>query len=307
MRKLKDRLPPANSLIAFEAVARHQSFTKAAAELLVSQAAVSRQIQIAEDSLGVKLFVRHHRKIELTRQGSALFNAASMGLEHIAHTCEEMRMGEERADITVSSSVTFASFWLMSRIAKFRAEQPEVDVRMVASPRVRDLGLSGIDFAVRYGSGNWPNTAADLMFENDIFPVCSPAYLDIHGPFAGVPDLSRATLLKLSQSHRNWTRWHDWFAAFGHQDSPDTRVHRYDNYLLLIQAAIRGEGIALCGRRLADDMIRNGELMRPVDALLKSDYAFYLLRPADDVLTPAKARFRDWLLKEAGAAPAPGD
>lgn len=299
MPRLRDRLPPANSLVVFEAVARHQSFTKAARELRVSQAAVSRQVQVAEDHLGVRLFDRLYREIKLTGPGQALFDAVSMGLGHIAHVAEELRRQMDFADITISSSVTFASYWLMSRVAKFRAQFPEIDVRLVASAKVRDLATTGLDFAVRYGRGSWPGAAADLMFGNDIIPVCAPAYQKIHGPFRTPAHLQRTTLLKLSQFDRNWTTWDNWFAAFGLEDSKAIKALRFDNYLLLIHAAVRGEGVALCGRRLADDLIKSGELVQPIEASLKSDYSFYLLRPAGETLGPAQARFRDWLLAEA--------
>lgn len=299
MKNLKDRLPPVNSLIVFEAVARHESFTKAARELLVSQAAVSRQIQVAEDALRVKLFDRQHRKISLTPQGSALYKSVSMGFEHMARSCDEFRMDTDTVDITISSSVTFASYWLMSRIAKFRAEFPDYNVRLMASAKASELGNASVDFVVRYGKGAWPNVDADLMFGNDIFPVCSPAYFEEHGPFNEIPDFGKATLLKLSQFDRNWIRWREWFNAFGFEQPPDCKELRYDNYLLLIHATVRGEGMALCGRRFAEDMIHNNELVRPIDAALKSENAFYLLRSADRPLTTRKAQFREWLLSEA--------
>ena len=299
MPRLRDRLPPANSLVVFEAVARHLSFTKAAKELRVSQAAVSRQVQLAEDHLGVRLFDRLYREIKLTAQGRALFDAVSMGLGHIAHVAEELRREIDFADITISSSVTFASYWLMSRIAKFRAQFPDIDVRLVASARVRDLATTGLDFAVRYGRGSWPGADTDLMFGNDIIPVCAPSYLKAHGKLRTPADLQGATLLKLSQFDRNWTTWDNWFEAFGLEDLKTIKSLRFDNYLLLIHAAVRGEGVALCGRRLADDLIRNGELVQPIEASLKSEYSFYLLRPVGEVLGPAQTRFRDWLLAEA--------
>jgi len=300
--KLRGRLPPANSLIVFEAVARLLSFTKAAAELRVSQAAVSRQVQLLEDNLGVRLFERLYRTIVPTVQGTALFNAVSMGLGHIANTSDELRRKIDTADITISSSVSFASYWLMSRIAKFRAEFPNVDVRLVAYAKVRDLATTGLDFAVRYGKGTWNDVSVDLMFGNEIFPVCSPAYLKKHQPLGKPEDLYKTTLLKLSRFDRNWTTWDDWFEAFGLEDRNDTRSLRFDNYLLLVYAAVRGEGMALCGQRLAEDLIQSGELVRPIEASVKSEYSFYLLRPARAELRPIQAQFRNWLLREAGAA-----
>ena len=299
MRRLRDRLPPPNSLAVFEAVARHLSFTKAADELSVTQAAASRQIRLLEDNIGVPLFNRLHRTIELTPQGKEFQTAVSIGLEHIAHSADDIRSEPDGADITISSSVAFASYWLMSRVAKFRAEFPDVDVRLVASAKARNLSALGIDLAVRYGKGTWDNVSVDRMFGNDVFPVCSPSYLETAGPLNDVSDLRHATLLKLSQSDRNWVNWSSWFRRFGMDDSSDGKALYFDNYMLLIHAAIRGEGVALCGERFAEDLIVRGELLRPVENALSSDKSFYLVRPSNQPLRAHAERFRNWLLAEA--------
>ena len=294
-------MPPANSLVVFEAVARHLSFTLAAKELRVSQAAVSRQVQILEDRFGTPLFTRLYRAIELTPEGREFHKAVSVGLGHIANAADEVRREQDRADVTVSSSVTFASYWLMSRIAKFRAQCPEVDIRLVASAKVRDLTATGIDLAVRYGRGTWPDVTADLMFGNESFPVCAPAYLKHHGPVNDLAGLTAANLLHLAQFDRNWVTWESWLEAFGLAETTAKRDLYFDNYMLLIHAAVRGEGVALCGGRLAEDLIERGDLVRPIDAALPSDFSFYLLHPVNQKLRPHAARFREWLLSEARA------
>jgi LysR family glycine cleavage system transcriptional activator len=304
MKRLRDRLPPANSMVVFEAVARHLSFTRAAKELRVSQAAVSRQVKLMEDYVGVTLFNRLHRAIELTPQGVEFNTAVSIALEHIAHAVDEIRREEEGADVTISCSVAFASYWLMTRIAKFRAQFPEIDVRLVATGKGRDLAALGVDFGVRYGRGQWDNVIASHMFENEIFPVCSPSYLDEHGPLKEVSDLTDQTLLYLTQFDKNWVTWDSWFEGFGTDEwSPEERGLSFDNYMILIHAAIRGEGLALCGERFADDLIERGELVRPIDAALKSDFSFYLVHPANQPPRPNAQRFMDWLLAEAQGAP----
>ena len=299
MRRLKDRLPPLNSLVVFEAVARRLSFTDAAEELSVTQAAVSRQIRLLEGHIGVVLFRRLHRAIELSPQGREFQKAITIALEHIAHAADDIRIESDGADITVSSSVTFASYWLMARIAKFRAEFPDIDVRLVASAKMRDLGPTGVDLAVRYGMGTWDNVVADHMFGNDIFPVCSPTYLEHCGGLDTVADLKNATLLKLNQSDRNWVRWGAWLQHFGVREPSEVRGLYFDNYMLLIHAAVRGEGVALCGGRVAEDLIERGELVRPINVALESDYSFYLLHPSSQPLRPHAAKFREWLLSEA--------
>ncbi len=208
MSSMRDRLPPANALLVFEAVARHHSFTQAAKELGVTQAAVSRQIRVLEEALGTPVFKRLHRRVELSSAGRDLREAVSIGLGHIARAVGEIQrennIGQSNTgDIGVSCSVTFASYWLMSRIAKFRAEFADVDIRMVAPAKVRDLAVTGIDLAVCYGRGIWPNVRANHLFDDRILPVASPRYIEKHGPFEDTASLYKATLLHLSKFDRN--------------------------------------------------------------------------------------------------------
>ncbi|MGH6948622.1 MAG: LysR substrate-binding domain-containing protein [Kiloniellales bacterium] len=302
MARLRDRIPPTNSLVVFEVAARLLSFTRAAEELRVSQAAVSRQVQLLEGHLGYPLFSRHHRAIELTAQGERLCNAVTIGLEHIAEAVAAIKREQEAGDVTIASSVTFASYWLMSRIAKFRAHFPKVDVRLVASARMRDLGGGGSDLAIRHGRGRWPGATAHRLFGNAIFPVCSPAYLEAAGPFEELADLARATLLHLRQFDRNWVTWESWLEAFNVALPEEAEGEFFDNYSILIHAAVRGRGVALCGERLAEDLIGHGELVRPFALALPSDSSFYLLQPEGQPLRPDAERFRDWLLAEARGA-----
>ena len=174
----------------------------------------------------------------------------------------------------------------------------------MASGKGRDLAALGVDFGVRYGRGQWDNVIASHMFDNEIFPVCSPSYLDEHGPLKEVSDLTDQTLLYLTQFDKNWVTWDSWFEGFGADEwSPEERGLSFDNYMILIHAAIRGEGLALCGERFADDLIERGELVRPIDAALKSDFSFYLVHPANQPPRPNAQRFMDWLLAEAQGAP----
>ena len=299
MRRLRDRLPPANSLVVFEAVARHLSFTRAAQELLVSQAAVSRQIQLLEDYLGEALFFRKHRAIELTPSGEHFHKAASMGLQYIANASDEIRRDRIASDVTISSSVTFASYWLMSRIAKFRAQFADADIRLVASARVRDFAATDVDLAVRYGRGKWPNIIAHHLFDNEIFPVCAPSYLENEGPIRELSDLQNAILLHLDQFDRNWVTWDSWLKEFDFNAPLSGQSLSFDNYLLLIHAAVRGEGVALCGGRFAEDLIHQGELVRPLNASINSEYSFFLLQSSIRPLRPEALRFRNWLLDES--------
>jgi LysR family glycine cleavage system transcriptional activator len=296
---LRAKLPPANSLVVFEAAARHLNFTRAAQELSVTQAAVSRQIQILEDHLGTALFQRQPRALRLTPAGHRLHRAVTMSLEHIANTVVELRRIGPKADVTVATSVTFASYWLMAHIAKFRAANPEVELKVVASPPVPDLAAAGIDLAVRYGSGKWPGMQATHLMDNEVFPVCSPDYLDGRPPIRKPRDLLNESLLHLMEYDRNWVTWEAWLRNFDVPWKPTRRGLEFDNYLVLVQAALDGQGIALSGGRLAEDFIARGTLVRPIAATLRSTRGFYLLAPADLSLTQPAKLFRDWIVAEA--------
>jgi LysR family glycine cleavage system transcriptional activator len=207
MAILRNRLPPANSLVTFEAAARHLNFTRAATELRVTQAAVSRQVQLLEDNLGVQLFERRPRGLALTAPGQRLHAAVTMGLGHIATTAADLRRVRREGELTVSTSVTFANYWLMSRVAKFRAAHPDIQLRLVASAPVRDLTASGIDLAVRYGRGKWAGVEAVHLLDNHVFPVCAPSYMARRRPLQSVTDLLQETLLHLVEFDRNWVSW----------------------------------------------------------------------------------------------------
>ncbi len=307
MVSLRSKLPPLNSLATFEAAARHLNFTHAAKELNVTQAAVSRQIHVLEDFLGISLFDRLHRALELTRDGKRLQQAVTLGLEHISTAVEEIQRTKNNDEITVATSVTFASYWLMSRVAKFHALYPKIELRLVASAPVENLAAAGIDLAFRYGAGKWSNADSIHLFNNEIFPVCSPAYLAAHPELKNRNDLVNQELLHLSVFDRNWLTWDQWFEALGIKERPKERGLRIDNYMILIQAALSGQGIALCGGRLADDFLERGDLVRPVKAALWSERAFYVIRPRHIALSRSAELFQDWVLAEAhsgGTAPA---
>lgn len=299
MVSLRAKLPPPNALVTFEAAARHRNFTRAAAELGVTQAAVSRQIRTLEDHLGVPVFRRAPKGLQLTRDGQRLFQAVTMGLEHIATTAADIRRVRSDAEVTVSTSVTFASYWLMSRVAKFRAAYPDVELRLVASAPVANLAGAGIDLAVRYGDGRWPGVEATHLLDNEVFPVCAPDYLEGRPPLAEPADLLGETLLNLVEYDRNWVTWEAWLREFGVKDKPARRGAQFDNYLILIQAALGGQGIALGGGRLADDFLASGALVRPIAATLRSESAFWLIVPREAPLSEPATLFRDWVLAEA--------
>lgn len=301
MPSLRKSLPPVNSLVVFESAARHMNFTKAADELGVSQAAVSRQIQLLEDHLGTLLFQRMPRALQLTTDGAAFQRAVAIGLEHIAKSAADIRHSHRSGAVTVSASVTFSSYWLMTRLMRFRSAHPDVELRLTAASPVRDFAVAGIDLAIRYGTGEWPDVEATRLFDNEIWPVCSPRYLGARKRLVSIEGLLDETLLRLARPDRHWVSWEMWLRAHGIRDDTRHPGIRFDNYLVLLQAALRGEGIALAGARLVEDFIAHGELVRPLEAGLHSERSFYLLQRKDVALSRNGRLFRDWLLGEAKA------
>ena len=299
MAQLRRQLPPVNSLVVLEAAGRLLNFTRAGEELGLTQSAVSRQIQLLEQYLGAAMFQRHGRNLQLTRDGARLHRAVTMGLGHIADIAVDIRRHRGTGELTVATSVTFANYWLMARLAQFRSQNPEIELRLVASTRRHDLVAAGVDIAIRYGSGRWEGLEAIRLFDNEIWPVCAPSYLAGRPRLAQVQELLDETLLHLGQFDRNWVTWPAWLAAQGVTAAPRKRGLEFDNYLVLLQAAVRGEGVALCGVRLAEDFIARGDLTRPIEATLGSDRAFYILYPSGIRLIEAAAKFRDWLIEAA--------
>ena len=191
------------------------NFTRAGEELGLTQSAVSRQIQLLEQHLGAAMFQRQGRNLQLTRDGARLHRAVTMGLDHVADTAVDIRRHRGTGELTVATSVTFASYWLMARLAQFRSQHPEIELRLVASTKLHDLVAAGVDIAIRYGSGEWEGLEAIRIFDNEIWPVCAPAYLAGRDRLAPVEALLDETLLHLSQFDRNWVTWQAWLAAQG--------------------------------------------------------------------------------------------
>jgi LysR family glycine cleavage system transcriptional activator len=302
MTRLRSRLPPVNSLVVFESASRLMNFTRAAEELGVTQAAVSRQIKVLEDFVGQPLFSRADKRLALTERGERLKTAVTIGLNHIASACDGIVRRRDPSEVTVAASVAFSSYWLMSRVAQFRAQYPDVNLRLIASASSRAQGTD-FDLAIRYGHGGWPGMKAEHLFDNDVFPVCAPSYLKRAAKSVlSTEDLLDETLLNLARFDRNWVSWETWFASHGIRQKPLKPGLSFDNYLVLIHAVVAGEGIALCGGRLAQDMLARGEVVRVGTAAMQSDRAFYLVQPVDQPLTRAGLLFRNWLTEQAHAS-----
>lgn len=287
-------LPPLNSLVAFEASARLLSFTLAADELCVTQGAVSRQIRHLEEYLGKPLFTRVNRAIELTPAGLQYYHAVRSSLTEVSRATAELLQWRGERQITVATTNAMASLWLLPQIPEFQRDHEGLNIRILASDQAYDLNRSEFDLALLYCPTPPPNMRATPLFREEIFPVCSAAYLH---RVSGEPDrLFRRTLLELEDAQSDWLSWSDWFERVDIQPSePGNRIH-INNYPMLIQAALNGQGVALAWGHLLDRHLESGALVRPVETTLHTAAWFYLLEPSDRRVKPAVQLFREWLL-----------
>lgn len=299
MRNLRFKLPPLNSLVVFEAAARHLSFTLAGEELLISREAVSRQIRSLESFVKQKLFVRLHRALELTEAGIKLQATVGDSLGAIADTTSELIDPKADTTVVVTASVAIASFWLTPRLPVFRASHPDTSIRMTVVDNPGDMRQLGINIGLRYGDGNWPGLSATRLFDVDSVPVCSPNYLTSAPSLSGPEDVCRHTLLNLDGQTHVPEGWAWWLKAFDATLPQPSRVIGFDNYANIIQAAIDGQGIALGFIGLIDDLIDSGQLVTPLAERLGRDLGVYLVIPEDTPMATSTRQYHDWLLDEA--------
>jgi LysR family glycine cleavage system transcriptional activator len=296
------RLPPLNALRAFEAAARHLSFTKAAEELYVTQAAVSHQVKALEQALGVRLFRRLNRRLMLTDAGQLYLPALTAAFEGIDAATARLRADEDAGTLSVSVANSLAAKWLLPRLPRFRERHPEIDVEVSALDRLVEFGRDNVDMGIRYGLGNYPGLRVDPLMEDTVFPVCSPTLRDGSPPLRARADLAQHTLLHDDVPAGEAPDWRAWLAAAGVAGVDPSRGPRYSHSSLVLQAAIEGQGVALGRSSLVSLDLEAGRLVQPFGPALPSHYACYVVSPAATAERPKIKAFRDWLLEEAGRA-----
>lgn len=308
---MASRVPGLGALRGFEAAARHMSFTKAATEIGVTPAAVSHLVHELEDQLGVKLFARSSRTVRLTAAGEILRVAAAEAIEGVGRAVARLREMDGRARLTVTVSAAFASKWLVPRLDRFLLQHPETDVRIEVSSRLVDFAREGVDIGIRFGKGDYPGLRADRLFDETIFPVCSPKLLKGARPLREPRDLRRHTLVHVDweSQGQTWPDWKMWLLAAGvEKQAGAARGIHFSQTALAIQAAIDGQGVALGDSTLVADDLANGRLVRPFDLSLKgpSQFAYYVVCPESSAGQPLVKAFREWVLAEAAQMQAPG-
>ena len=301
-------LPPLNSLRAFEAAARHLSFTRAAEELHVTPAAVSHQIKALEEQLGVALFRRLTRALRLTEAGQAALPAMRDGFDKLAEGVARARAHESSGAVTVSVGPSFAAKWLVPRLDRFREAHPDIEVRIDATDKVVDFELDNVDLAIRYGRGNYPGLRVERLLSEEIFPVCSPELLDGPNPLHQPEDLRHHTLLHLDWDMESVMApsWRMWLLAAGVDNVDFMRGPVFSMESLALQAAIEGQGVALVSSVLAEHDLEAGRLVMPFDVSVCDplDFQYYLVTPKRTAELPKVVAFGTWLLDQAADMPA---
>jgi LysR family transcriptional regulator of beta-lactamase len=285
-------LLPLNALRAFEAAARHLSFTNAAIELCVTPAALSHQVKALEERLGAPLFRRLPRGLALTDEGQTLLPVLSDSFDRIAELLQRFEGGVVREVLAVGAVGTFAVGWLLPRLGAFQERHPFVDLRLSTNNNRVDIAAEGLDFAIRFGDGAWHSTQARLLFEAPFSPLCPPsAAARLQAP----ADLARETLLR---SYRN--DWPAWFAAAGSR-APAIRGPVFDSSRLMVEAALQGAGVALAPVAMFAAELREGRLVRPFEAEVAAG-AYWLTRLKSKEPTAAMRAFEEWLVEQAEEA-----
>jgi LysR family transcriptional regulator, glycine cleavage system transcriptional activator len=300
------RLPPLNALRAFEAVARHSSFARAAEELHVTKAAVAQQVRALEQEIGARLVERNGRGLRLTESGAAGAAALADGFALLAKAARAMREGEGRRFLIINSSPSFAATWLVGRIGKFKARHPETDVLIDADPIDDALESGAADALIRWGAGEFPGLAATLLFKETVFPVCAPRLIAGDDPLRTPEDLARHTLLHLdwNPAHASWPTWSDWLKAAGALNVEATHGVFFNNMAMTLRAAAQGQGVALTSFAIAADDLAAGRLIAPFTTSVATPFGYYFLCRPDEAGSPRIRALREFLTQEAALSAA---
>ncbi|WP_018321814.1 transcriptional regulator GcvA [Bradyrhizobium sp. WSM2793] len=294
---MRPHLPPLNALKAFEAAARHESFTRAAEELCVTQGAVSHQVKALETELAIKLFNRERQRLVITGAGREYLSVVRDALDRIAAGTERLLQRQSAGVLTVSTSPDFAAKWLVHRLGNFAEAHSGIDLRVSATLHHVDFAREDVDLAVRHGDGNWPGLEVVRLCAERLFAVCSPKLLSGRRRIAGIADILKFPLIHLDSR----SDWANWLRGAGIDDAGVTHGPVLNRASMVIDAAINGQGIALARTTLSAWDLINGRLVLPFPESLPLSKTYWIVCPKATAALPKIATFREWLLAEAAA------
>ncbi len=292
-------MPSLNALRAFEAAARLLSFKEAGRELSVSRGAVSQQVKLLENDLGVPLFLRLTRQIVLTEEGQALLPKVRQAFQLISAATENLLQERRGTTLTISTFPSFAAKWLVPRLGSFTERHPEIDVRIGATHAMVEFGQSGVDLAIRQGQGPYPGLHNDFLVRADMFPVCSPALLQGEVPLRKPSDLRHHHLLH----NRRAEEWGLWLRAHGVKGVDLTHGTQFSDDSLVMEAAMNGQGVAITREPLAAADLEAGRLVRPFPQATPDLFAYYMVCPEERANVPKIVLFREWIVEEMRTNP----
>jgi len=298
MHKLRSLFPNMDALIVFEAAARLSSFSQAAKELNVTAPAVSQQIKGLEQTLKVRLFARGHRSVQLTQSGKEFKNSVSAALLHLSNAALSISEHSSAKKVKIAADTSIAEFWLMSRLESLKHEFPDLSFQVFISDKKEDLFKSDFHFAILHGLGKWQGLHSQLLFKEEVFPVCSPKHLNKYKNLIDFNKLVDAELLDFEYENWNWMNWTIWFAE---KQLPSYKLNRKissNNYALLIDAAKNNLGFALAWRYLHENDLASGSLIAPFSESVTSANGYYLAWPFNSSKDYLFNNIRDWLMAE---------
>lgn len=296
------RMPSLNALRAFEAVAQHLSFAKAAEDLHVTKAAVAQQVRLLEAEIGAPLVRRSGRGLSLTDAGQAGLRDIKEGFAKLSAGARRMREARGRDLLVISAGASFAATWLVRRIGRFKQEHPEIDVLLDAARSATEMDREGIDAYIVWGTGDFPGYVSIRLFEEHAFPVCSPRLQAGPAPLVDLGDLRHHTLLHLEWDwhYGAWPDWETWLNAAGVADVDVSRGIWFNQMSIALEAAIQGQGVALSTRALAADEIRLGHLVAPFATSVETPFGYYFVCRSESLRNAKFMALRQWLVDEAG-------
>ena len=289
-------------LFVFEVCARQLSFTRAAEELGVSQPAVSLAIRQIEQAIGQPLFERRHRAIRLTESGERFYNEVSASFERLLRAAREVSHGPESERVTLSISTAFANYWVMPRLTHLHRSHPSIDLRLQVVDKDVDLEHENVSLGIRRGRGNWPGYDSAAIAREELFAVASPAYLASNAPAKKAADLLGQQFIHLEEPFRPRPGWRDWFESFGIDYVDGGEGLRLNDYALVVQAAMAGEGIAMGWRHIIEPLVRKRLLVPVLAQGWITGEEFHLIWSDRTRLSESALQVRGWIIDEARAA-----